>query len=215
MNKDQNENAPVENESTEEVETVEEETVAVEEITSEPTPEELQKESEEFFKDVDDLTKEVLEVFGNKDVTMIVETLANVINVTCETINADKAKVVQAIYDVIANRYPTQHPLVKCITLETGMQAGINFMDDILYILEDSKTDTPEEEKATVINLKDYTITKNDYEIEEEKLNNVIKFFKESYNGFKQELVMQIEKNKAEALSKETEEEQVAEEVNL
>jgi len=177
-------------------------------VPEQPSEEEQMKQ---FFGDVDETSKAILDAIKEKSLEVVVEALANVVNIVGESTNIEKLKILNGMAEVIQNRYPEQHPLIKVVTIQTGMQAAINFDTDTLFIAREIPKDANMDElPCTMLKIKSEQWVKNDMDIPKEKLDTITIFYRESFPKYKEEFFKQVEANKA----KQKEMEELAKEID-
>ncbi len=187
MSKEQNELAETEVETAE----VTEETVEAHDPTPVLSDEQKEDMLAQALEEADAVSKEIYGILKEKPLTVIVETFAILLNVIGEETNVGKNKLLAGIQSVMNDRYPEQHPLIKIVTSTTGKNAAVNVEKDVLYIVENGLSDTVETDEGTVLNLVTMEWERNDYDLEEAVLNEILEFYKLEYPLVKQQIEAQ------------------------
>ncbi len=186
-------------EATTEDVTVENSESTEETVVEVTTDEKQQAEIKKYYEEVDTKTKQLLDGFKETHINVVLEVFASSISIIGDTLDIPKIDLLNQVSERLSKNYPEQHPLIKVVSKEAGLQAGINFDSDTLFIMEDASIPDIDKAKATVYDIKSKEWVKNDYEVAEDKLEIIGKFYDYSYLNFKTEIIEQTEKNKTAA----------------
>ena len=182
------------------------EEVVIEKIEEQPPEQTEEEKLKAFYTNVDADTKVILDLLSGKDIEHVVGVLARFVDVVGEASNISKLKLLEATASVINKTYPDQHPLIKIVTKNAGLQAGVNFDNDILSIVKNADDNESYETEATVYNITKQIWTSNFHKIPEDKLEIIAKFYNENYGKYKEEIITNAKRNNDEVAKQEADE---------